>query len=198
MTEKQIERIRKKIKIYRAKLAAEKRRFGGYFDNGGIRYVIPEFYLQIEDYKGALIYYRWFAKEFSDDIGFPAFNLFWSFILYKNNKKEDAVSKIYKTAFSNTYLIDLIRNQEVKSVDKSELVGFEPLEYARQIVDGCVNLLTQDFKQWLCTYRETDEFKSNLNKFISLQKLIKDEHTGDLRDKLIRESIKLEKQLTKE
>jgi len=53
MTEKQIQRIKKKITNLRAVLSAEKRKFGGYFDNRGIRYLIPDLYLKIPDYKGA-------------------------------------------------------------------------------------------------------------------------------------------------
>jgi hypothetical protein len=198
MTDKQIERIKKKIKSYRAMLSAEKRKFGGYFDNRSLRYMLPEFYLKIMDYKGGLNYYRWFAREFPDDIGFPEFNLYWALTLFKNNKMEEAIAKTYKTAFSNTYLIDLICSKEVKSIDKSETIGFESLGYAKEVVDDCVKLLTDDFIIWLNSLIKTEDYKSNLNKFISIQKLIKDEPVGKLRSKLIDESGKLEKSLTKE
>ena len=196
MTEKQIQRIQKTIKIYRARLADEKRKFGGYFDNGGTRYIIPEFYLQIKDYKGALIYFRWFSKAFPDDCGFPSFNLFWTITLYHNSKIKDAIKKAYATAFSNTYLIDLICGKKPAQLDKSELSGSENLDYATQIFDGCVNLLTDDFVSWLCSLSETVDFKKNLNLYISLQKLIKDESSGQARTKLLKESEKLEKLLT--
>jgi hypothetical protein len=196
MTDKQIERIKKTIKIYRARLAAEKRRFHGYFDNGGSRYIIPEFYLKIADYKGALTYFRWFTKEFPDDSGFPSLNLFWTLTLYQNKKIKEANSKAYKTAFSNTYLIDLICNKETIGIDKSELDGSESLVYAKQIVEGYIKLLTPEFKEWICRLNETEDFKSNLNRFISLQKLIKDESTGPSRSRLINESSKLEVLLT--
>jgi hypothetical protein len=196
MTEKQIQRIQKTIKIYRARLADEKRRFGGYFDNGWTRYIIPEFYLQISDYKGALIYFRWFSKAFPDDCGLPSFNLFWTMTLYQNNKIKEAIPKAYATAFSNTYLIDLIFGKKPTQLDKSELSGSENLDYAIQIHDGCVKLLTADFISWICTLSETVDFKKNLNLYISLQKLIKDEPSGPGRTKLLKESDKLEKQLT--
>jgi tetratricopeptide (TPR) repeat protein len=197
MTDKQIERIKKKIKAYRSMLSAEKRKFGGYIDDRGLRYLLPEFYLKIQDYKGALNYYRWFTKEFPDDIGFPDFNLYWALTLFKNNKMEAAIAKTYETVFSNTYLVDLICSKEVRSIDKSETIGFETLGYAKEIVDDCVKLLTDDFITWLKTLIETEDYKSNLNKFISLQKLIEDESAGKLRSKLIEESRKLEKRLTK-
>lgn len=43
-------------------MAGEKRRFGEYFDNGGIRYIIPELYLQLKDDKGTLYYFNWFKQ----------------------------------------------------------------------------------------------------------------------------------------
>jgi hypothetical protein len=97
MTEKQIERIRNTIKVYRSRLAGEKKRFGGYFDNGGVRYKIPELYIQLGDYKGALTYFRWFEREFSDDCGFPFFDLFWSFTYFKNKREKDAIRLAYRT-----------------------------------------------------------------------------------------------------
>lgn len=96
MTDKQIERIKQTIKIYRARLAAEKRRFHGYFDNGGSRYIIPEFYLKIADYKGALTYFRWFTKEFPDDSGFPSLNLFWTLTFIKIRKSTKLKVKLIK------------------------------------------------------------------------------------------------------
>ena len=55
MTEKQVDRIKKTIKFYRTRLAAEKRMHGEYDDSAGLRYIIPELHFQIRDYKGALV-----------------------------------------------------------------------------------------------------------------------------------------------
>jgi hypothetical protein len=131
MTEKQIERIKKTIKFYRAKLAAEKRMFGDYDDSAGLRYIIPELHFQIRDYKGALVYFRWFSKAFPDDTGFPFFNLLWSASFFENNKIPEAIQKAYETAFSNTYLLELIAGRDTVQLDKSEMIGYENLEYAK-------------------------------------------------------------------
>jgi hypothetical protein len=195
MTEKQIERIRKKIKILRGRLSAEKKKFGGYFDNGGLRYIIPELYLQIHDYKGALVYFRWFSKSFTDDIGMPSFNLLWTITLYKNKKIDDAIRKAYETAITNTYLLELICGKNPVQLDKSELWGAEGLDYAKQILEGCLNLLTPEFMKWICELTETEEFSKNINLFISLQKLISDDSMKDQREKLLAESFKLERRL---
>jgi len=196
MTEKQIQKIQRTVKAYRAILATEKRRFGGYMDSGGIRYIIPELYLKIQDYKGALTYFRWFSKAFPDDIGFPAFNLFWAATLFENNKIPEGLGKVYETAFSNTYLLDLIAGKDTNPIDKSELIGFENLDYAKQIYEGCIELITLEFQIYITGLVVSNEFIDNLNRFVALQKLIKDEPVGQMRTHLIQESDKFERQLT--
>jgi hypothetical protein len=193
MTEKEIEKIKNSIKVYKSRLAGEKKRFGGYFDNGGVRYIIPELYIQLSDYKGALSYFNWFEKEFPDDSGFPFFDLLWSFTYFKNKREKDAIHLAYRTAFSNIYVIDLLCNNPVTINDPSHPGDFE---YAKQLTEWCEKFLTKDFKQWLCMLNETEEFKSNMNKFISLQKLIDDESLSESQSDLIDEAEKLERGLT--
>ena len=196
MTEKQIERIKKTIKFYRARLTAEKRIHGDYDDSAGLRYIIPELHFQIRDYKGALVYFRWFSKAFPDDTGFPFFNLLWSASFFENNKIPEAIQKAYETAFSNTYLLELIAGRDTVQLDKSEMIGYENLEYAKQIYKDCIQLITLEFQIWVSNRSEYDDFKANLNKFISIQKLIKDEPVGPLRTGLLQESNKFARQLT--
>ena len=133
MTEKQIEKIRNKIRSLRVKLSAEKRKHGWYNDSRGYRFIIPDLYLQIEDYKGALRYFNWFEKEFEMDSGFPDFNLAWTITLYKNKKPDLAIKKLYTTAFSNTYLIELIFGNKPLPNDKSELISWETFYHHRQL-----------------------------------------------------------------
>ena len=74
MTEKQITRIKTKITKIKKGLAADKKHWGGYYhDGGGMRYMPPELYLQIQDYTGSLRYFNWFNKNFPDDAGHPVF-----------------------------------------------------------------------------------------------------------------------------
>jgi hypothetical protein len=196
MTSKQIENIKKTIKFYRTRLAAEKRMFGDYGDSAGLRYIIAELYFKRKDYKGALVYFRWFSKAFPDDTGFPVFNLFWSAAFFENNKIQQAIQKAYETAFSNTYLLELIGGRDTVQLDKSETIRYENLEYAKQVCSDCINLITLEFQIWISNLSEFDDFKANLNKFISIQKLIKDEPVGPMRTGLIQESNKFERQLT--
>jgi hypothetical protein len=197
MTEKQIDRIKKTIKFYRTRLAAEKRMHGDYDDSAGLRYIIPELHFQIRDYKGALVYFRWLSKAFPDDNGFPFFNLLWSAAFFENNKIPEALQKAYETAFSNTYLLELIAGRDTVQLDKSEPIGYETLEYAKEIYKDCIQLITHEFQIWISNRSEYDDFKANLNRCISIQKLIKYEPVGPIRTSLIHESNKFEIQFTK-
>jgi hypothetical protein len=193
MTEKEIEKIKNTIKVYKSRLAGEKKRFGGYFDNGGVRYIIPELYVRLGDYKGALTSFRWFEREFPDDSGFPFFDLLWTFTYFKNNREKDAIRLAYKTAFSNIYMIDLLCKNTITDNGGS---GAGDIDYAKEVIEWVEKLLSKDFKEWICRLNKTEEFKANMNKFISIQKLIDDESLSESRSDLIDESEKLERKLT--
>jgi len=60
MTSTQKQRLEQKIKTIRTTLATEKRKFGCCDDSGGLRYIPTQLYLKLEDYKGGLVYTRWF------------------------------------------------------------------------------------------------------------------------------------------
>jgi hypothetical protein len=188
MTERQIEKTKKKIRSFRSKLSAEKRVHGWYDDSAGNRYDIAVLYVQIQDFKGALRYYQWFSKEFPDDVGFPHFHLFWALTLFENEKVNDAIKKVYKTAFSNTYLVYLICGIHQDSIDKSELQGGASLDYAKQILSTCRASLTLEFMHWLKTICQSTDFNRRLDRFISLQKLIADEGVGQRRLDLLKVS----------
>jgi len=87
MTEKQIDRIKLKIDKYKKELLSDKKQWGGWYRDGqGIRNLIPALYIQISDFKGAMRYFNWFNKNFSDDSCYPIFLFEWTFVLLKSNK----------------------------------------------------------------------------------------------------------------
>ncbi|HEY5590079.1 MAG TPA: hypothetical protein VIK55_03580 [Paludibacter sp.] len=95
MTEKQIERVRTKIARVKRALAADKKQWGGYYHDGsGIRYMCPELYLKIRDFRGALNYFRWFGKNFPDDICYGEFYVEWAITLFKLGRLDEAGLKV--------------------------------------------------------------------------------------------------------
>jgi hypothetical protein len=186
MTEKQIEKIKAEIRSNRAKLVAERKKYGDYRDSEGKRYSIAILYAKIGDFKGALRYFNWFDEEFPRDIGDPLFHFIWTVTLFENNRHEKTVSQAYKTAFSNTYLFPLLLDKQVESIDKSELIGFETLGFAGRIKKDCLHYGTDEFFNWLQEFVESYEYQENLNTFIDLGKQIKYTEDGEERRKLLK------------
>ena len=87
MTPKQAERLRANITQIKKELAADKRRWGGFYDDSrGLRYLPPALYLKLGDYSGANRYFNWFSKNFPNDMGYPIFLFEWTLALFKTKK----------------------------------------------------------------------------------------------------------------
>jgi hypothetical protein len=184
MTEKQIEKIRLSIKKHRAALTAEKRKFGGFDDSGGRRYYISDLYMRIADYKGAITYKKWFDKNFPDDIGGPLLSLNWSIAYFELGKIADTEVYTIDTAFQNIYLHGLLLDRDVSRIDMYEH-GYDMLEFAKSMIKDCKKVSTKPYLDWLSTFIDTDEYKEPINKYIALNKLLKDENNRDKRIELL-------------
>ena len=184
MTEKQIEKIRLSIKKHRAALIAEKRKYGGYDDSVGRRHYISELYMRIADYKGVITYKKWFDKNFPDDIGGPILSLNWSIAFHSLDQIADTKIYTIDTAFQNVYLHGLLLNKEVHRIDMYE-DGYNMLEFTHSLMNYCRKVVTDQYIAWLSEFIETVDYKEPVNRFIALNKLLKDESDTDNRIELI-------------
>ena len=191
MTEKQIERVRVKIKRIRSALAAERRKFGWYDDSRGIRYLPPGLFIKIREFKGGLTYLRWFNKNFPDDAGFPDFLFEWTIILFKNNKIIEAERKILETFFSNTYVIDKFFGREIIPIQKSENSNVEEPGFCEYFEYSASKLELQDFILWLENFEKSEKYKRITTKFIELNKLLLDEDDFGTRKRIIEQEREL-------
>jgi len=116
--------------------------------------------------------------------------------LFENKKIEKARRKLYKTAFSNTYLLDLLTGKQIHQIDKEELIWFERIENAKAAETECKKMMTESFFDWLKEFVESEEYKSNMTEFVSISKLVKDERPGEKRNYLLRNQRKLLAKLT--
>ncbi len=184
MTEKQIEKIRLSIRRHRAALTAEKRKFGGFDDSVGRRYYVSDLYMRIADYKGLITYKKWFDKNFPDDIGVPLLSLNWSIAYFGLGQLNDTKIYTIDTAFQNIYLHGLLLDRDVSKIYMYEH-GYDMLEFAKSIIKDCKKVSTQPYLDWLEAFIDTDEYKEPINKFIELNKLLKDENNRDKRMELL-------------
>lgn len=149
MTPKQIERIRTKIVNIKRTLADEKRKYGGYDDSRGLRYMPPSYFIQLEDYKGGLTYLRWFSKTFSDDSGFPDFLFEWTLILFKCGKLVDANEKAIETLRANPYLFDKFLDRPLIPVAKKAWSNLAGIEFAETLKYSKDEPQLDDFAEWV-------------------------------------------------
>ncbi len=192
MTEKQIEKIKLSIKKQRAALSAEKRLYGGFDDSVGRRYHISDLYLRIGDYKGAIIYKKWFDKNFPNDIGSPILSMNWAIAFFELDKLPDATIYTIDTAFQTIYRHELLLDREVKPIDMYGQ-GLDYLEYTQSMIKHCSKIVTKPYLDWLRTFVETDEYKVLINRFIALNKLLQDETDNKQRIALLDHIRELER-----
>ena len=193
MTEKQIERVRVKIKRIRSALAAERRKFGCYDDSRGMRYLPPGLFIKIGDFKGGLTYLRWFNKNFPDDAGFPDFLFEWTITLFKTKRIEQAEKKAIQTFVSNTYIFDKFLQKESLQFEKSESSNWQ-LEQLIEYFEYNINQdYLIDFGKWLESFTTSEKFYGFANRFIELRQKLENEPVGNTRTEL----IEIEKELIK-
>ena len=187
MTPKQKERLQNKIKKIKAALAADKKHWGGYYhDGGGLRYVAPGLYIQLEDWSGGLRYLNWFKKNFPDDAGFPDFLFQWTLILFKKGKLKEAEKKAFETFTQNTYLFDKFFGRKVIPIDKWEgsnlgSAGFaiEHFHYSAEKEEF------MDFAAWLDGFTQAEKFIRLSTAYIEIHKKLMHEIDPDKRRNLI-------------
>jgi len=196
LTSRQITSRQNKIKKCRAILATEKRKFGGYHDGQGLRYIIPELYLEIEDYKGCLTYFRWFDKNFPDDCGFPSTLLIWSKALFERGKLKEAKLKLMEMGITNIYLIPILLNLDLETQNmpiRNSSMGYD---WAMEDAKHLQHLMTENFTNWLHEFYPSSEYQVVIEYYIELSlKLDETKPTSERRliiDEMstLRESLK--------
>ena len=197
MTPKQAEKIKKKIDDIKAALAADKKQWGGqYHDGRGLRYLPPQYYIQLGDFMGALRYFNWFDKNFPDDAGFPHFLFEWTIVLFKTGKLKEAQIKLFQTYTGNTYIFDKFLGRPIVPINKWEGSNLEKPEFATEHFryfheqEGL-----ESFTDWLKITIDTEPFPSLCTRFIEIKQRLHTEKDYDIRRALVDEANQLEKRL---
>lgn len=159
MTAKQQERIQLKIAKIRKELAADKKRWGGYYDDSrGLRYLPPELYLRIQDYSGALRYFNWFRKNFPDDSGYPVFLFEWAITLFKKGRLKDAKAKTLQTDLANSYIIPAFLQIGNSRPSPKTFSGWKTADVAEEMGYSNDDAELADFAAWLRDFVSSAEF----------------------------------------
>jgi len=175
VTQKPIERAKKKIAEIKRTLAAEKRKFGWYDDGRGLRYLPTKYFIQLADYSGGLTYTKWFDKNFPDDSGFPEFLFEWTIILFKTGKTKEAEKKAFQTFCSNPYWFDKFFGKPIKPLDMWHSSNLTRPEYTEALEYSSGQADLGDFSHWLDSFISTDDFINRSTKYMDMYKRLKTE-----------------------
>ncbi|MBE2188343.1 MAG: hypothetical protein KGZ71_07925 [Desulfobulbaceae bacterium] len=193
MTPKQEERIKNKIKKIKAALAADKKFWGGEYNDGrGLRYIPPQLYIELNDFSGALRYFNWFNKNFSDDSCYPEFLFEWTITLFKTGRLKEAEKKAFQTFCSNTNIFDTFFGRQVTKINKWEGSNLQTQEFAENIFfykSKQDNLV--DFSEWLDKFITTEKFILFSTKYLDIRKRLETERDIETRNYLIHQEQQL-------
>lgn len=196
MTPKQEDRIRNKIARIRKELAADKKRWGGFYDDsGGRRYLPPEQFIKLRDYKGGLRYLRWFSRTFPDDIGYPIFLFEWTIILFKTGNLKEAENKALQTYFENTYLFDTFLRKPLTVTGKRGNSNWQTVELAEILTYSENDTEFADFAVWLEHFLNGEKFNAFADELMEIDRKLETEPVGELRTELVKRRYKLIEEL---
>jgi len=188
MTPAQITRIQTKIIKLRKILAAERARFGGYDDSAGNRYTILNLYVSIADFKGALIYLRWFLKNFPDDSGFPFFWVEVCMTYFYNKKLDQARSMAFNAFASNPYIWEVFFTGTATEVEGMKSTSnWEGVELALQLPYRADQEQYAQFATWLQTCLAEPKMQELIQIFFDLKLKVSTTPVGPLRTSLVKQ-----------
>jgi len=192
MTDKQADKLRLKIKKLKNALAADKRRWAGYYDDSrGLRYMPTQYYIKLGDFDGGLKYLKWFHKNFPDDSGFPDFLFEWTIILFKTGDLKQAEQKAFKVFYSNAYIFDKFFGRPIVPIDKYEHSNIDIPAYTDYFNYTYNQPDLADFVDWLDKFTKSDKFVATSQKFIDIHKRLKTEKDSKTRQYLLKQSYQL-------
>lgn len=172
MTPKQAERIKTKITKIKKELAADKRRWGSFYDDSrGLRYLPPALYIKLGDYSGAKRYFNWFAKNFPDDMGYPIFLFEWTITLFKTRKKAQAEQMALETYRANTYLFDAFLQRPPHGRSIREWSNWASKELAADLPYSETDKELTDFAKWLEALMDSKTFQQFAEDFLASRQL---------------------------
>ena len=191
MTPRQVEKIEKQIAAIRKVLADKKRKWGGYHDGRGLRYAPPQYYIKLNDFKGSMTYYRWFSKNFPDDMGALVFLFEWCMTLFKNAKLKEAEKKALQTFMANTYLIDKFLGNPFHSFDKLQSSEWQKEQVNQYLPYRADQGNLNDFAYWLSQFVLTAKYQETTQTFIAIEVQLLTEPRGSKRSELVEKESRL-------
>jgi hypothetical protein len=144
-----------------------------YYIGSSLHYLIPEYFILVEDYNGGLAFYNWFKEERPADHGLPKFLFELSFIVYQCNELAEAEMLAHRAFFSCPYIFYIFMGQQMWPSYFFEIAQWE--------LDVIEDKFTYDasmpqfsaFAQWLLGVFNTPKFLDKARRYAHLQVKLK-------------------------
>jgi hypothetical protein len=143
-------------------------------------------YVSVADYKVAVVYLRWFFKNFPDDAGFPFFWVEACITYFYNNKLDRARSMAFNAFVSNPFIWEVFFTgiaTEVEGIKPSS--NWEGLELARQLPCRANQEQYGDFSSWLQECLADLKMQELIQTYFGLKLKLSTTPTGPLRTSLV-------------
>lgn len=185
MTPKQADRLRREITAIRRTLAAEKRKFGGYDDSRGLRYLPTRYYVQLADFAGGLTYLRWFWRNFPTDVGFADFLFEATIILVKQGKLLAASRQALAAYRADRHLLAHFLGAPAPPAEAWENAPLAAESYARYFATLGSPATLQDVAEWVGELTSSAEFITSAQQFSDLHRQLHSEQDREKRGHLL-------------
>lgn len=183
--------LNSRISAYWTALKKEKRKYKFIDDGGGSRYVIFYFLFVLNDLEQSKKYFRWYEKEFDDDMGEPIQKLCWAISLHRMGKQKAARIKLADLMLSNLYVIPKILEREVKEHDMWHSSNFAVIEYFDYMPTEVLANIAESELEWMKAQFDSPEFKSVRERHIEIFHQLDTERDIEERRKLSSEDRSL-------
>lgn len=171
---------------YRKALTAEHKKFGAIDDSGGKRYRIGPLYILAGEPGKAVTYYRWFAKQFPDDVGEPLHLIYWVLALLRVGKASDAAKKLLEVMVRNLYVLPALAGLPRPEYDIWHSSNWETPEYMKEVPKDLCPPLTNEERSWIGALYGSFLFQRVRDEYISAFGALKHEHDVKARREILR------------
>jgi hypothetical protein len=168
-------RCRDRANRNRRALLNEKKKYGWYDDGGGKRYRIGVDYVAAGELEKAVEYFRWFDKEFSDDIGEPVFLLHWAVAEYRAGNLTEAKRRLKVAMLSNPYMLPLQFGEPQEKLDIWHSANWQTPEYLEEVGEFLAEP-SEGEREWIRQQYLSESFKSLLAEFVAVHQALLHEH----------------------
>ena len=178
-------KIKQRIRNYERSLSQEKRRFGGYRDGSGKRFLLGPLHMIMGDLEGALRSFAWFEVEFPDSSDEAPQLLCWSLALHRVGEDDKARRLLRRTMFANLYIIPRLLGMEVRRHDMWHGSNTKEPSYLSWVPNEYWGLWNDSERQWGAELWQSSDFRESRDRYVELGHALKSLRPGPERNRVL-------------